>query len=93
MRIAWDPEKDEGNQDKHGVTFAEAQTVFEDLEALYIHDPDSADEERWVVIGMSVRIRLLTVVTWESDDEGIRRIISARRATQAETRAYAGKFS
>ena len=90
MRITWDKAKETANIEKHGVSFSEAQTVLEDIDALYRNDPDSADKDRWIVIGLSQRYRVLTVVTWESRDDEIR-IISARRATRSETASYEGR--
>ena len=88
MRITWDEAKEAANIEKHGVSFSEAQTVLEDVDALYRDDPDSADEDRWIVIGLSQRYRVLTVVTWESRNGEEIRIISARRATRTETAGY-----
>lgn len=59
----WDPNKAESNARKHGVTFDEATTAFGDPLALLMPDPDhSTDEQRYVVLGMSNRQRLLVVV-------------------------------
>jgi uncharacterized DUF497 family protein len=52
MQFEWDPEKDQQNQDKHGISFDEASTVFGDLFALTIDDPDhSAEESRFMTTG------------------------------------------
>ena len=70
-------------------SFEEAETVFADEHALLIDDPDhSATEARFVLLGLSVRFRVLLVVRsyWES--EAVTRIISARRATRAERQRY-----
>ena len=62
----WDPEKALGNEQKHGVTFDEASSVFADTLSLTIHDPlHSEDEERFIIIGVSCRNRMLTVVHTE----------------------------
>ena len=54
--FAWDDEKLEANIKKHGITFEEAATVFDDDNALIISDPDhSEDEERFIIIGFSER--------------------------------------
>jgi hypothetical protein len=80
----WDEAKAESNLDKHHVSFAEAATVFADLYAVYLDDGGSA--ERMVVIGASIRERVLYVVHVE---RGVRdRIISARVATRAERDVY-----
>jgi len=83
----WDPEKAESNLRKHGVSFEEASTVFGDPLALLMTDPDhSAKEERYVLLGISLRQRLLVVAFAERPP--MTRIISARRATRTERRKY-----
>jgi uncharacterized DUF497 family protein len=85
----WDPEKERRNFAKHGVLFEEAASVFADTLAQYAPDPDHSEREpRDVVIGSSVRQRLLVVVYTMRGDAI--RIISARRATRPEVRAYEG---
>lgn len=83
----WNPAKARLNFQKHAVSFDEAVTVFSDLLSLTIPDPlHSEDETRFVIIGESIRKRLLVVV---HTDRGERvRIISARRATPTERRMY-----
>ena len=85
----WDENKNLSNQRKHGITFTEAKTVFFDENARLIHDPDHSDtEDRFVLIGLSVNLRLLVVIhTYRKDDEKIR-IISARKATKIEINYY-----
>ena len=84
----WDPHKDASNQRKHGVSFEEAATVFADPLALYVFDDaHSAGEERFHVIGLSIRRRILFVVHCERHD--VLRIIIARRATRTEEADYA----
>lgn len=87
MDFEWDPEKDEANQRKHGVSFDEASTVFGDPLAVTIDDPDhSEDEERFLTTGMSTQQRLMIVA---HTDRGERiRLISAREASAAERRTY-----
>ncbi len=83
----WDPDKAKSNVRKHGVTFEEASTVFGDLLALLMNDPDhSLEEERYLLLGMSIRQRLLVVAFAERPP--LTRIISARRATRTERRGY-----
>ena len=83
----WDPRKAESNARKHGVTFDEASTVFGDPLGLLMPDPDhSLNEERYVVLGMSNRQRLLVVAFTERPP--YTHLISARRATRAERRRY-----
>jgi uncharacterized DUF497 family protein len=84
----WDPAKDKVNRRKHGVGFEEAMTVFGDPLAGMRPDPrHSADEERFVLLGRSVRDRLLAVMFTERG-EGRVRLVSARRATSRERHAY-----
>ncbi|MEN6625857.1 MAG: BrnT family toxin [Candidatus Sumerlaeia bacterium] len=81
----WDPNKNEANLKKHGISFADTFAVFEDPAALTVED-DSDKEERFVTMGMDLFGRILIVVyTWR--DENIR-IISARKATKPEVREY-----
>ena len=83
----WDPEKDDANLPKHGVSFDEASTVFADPLSLLMPDPDhSGDEERFIVLGMSVHRKLLVVAFAERPPNT--RLISARRATRAERKRY-----
>ncbi len=86
----WDPKKAEANARKHGVTFHEASTVFGDPLGLLMPDPDhSLGEERYLVLGMSNRERLLVVSFAERPPRT--RLISARRATRRERRRYEEK--
>lgn len=88
MNFAWSREKARANLAKHGVSFGEAASVFEDpLAATYADLPHSEDELRFVTVGRSRRGRLLVVVHTEPDSETIR-IISTRRATPRERHAY-----
>jgi len=89
--FAWDDEKFEENIKKHGITFEEAATVFEDINALIISDPDhSEDEERFIIIGFSERARLLIVCHCYRENDTVIRIISARKAHRREQRDYGG---
>ena len=83
----WDPEKAEANLSKHGVSFAEAVTAFGDPFSLNMPDPDHSEgEQRFIVLGMSDRYRLLVVSYTERPPRT--RIISARLATRHERRQY-----
>lgn len=83
----WDDEKAQGNLKKHGVSFEEAATIFNDPRIATISDPDhSEDEERYVSIGMSVIMRLLSVIHTFRKERN--RLISARKATKAEKKNY-----
>jgi len=88
IRFEWDPKKARSNERKHGISFEEAQSVFFDVEALLYEDPRPLhEEERFVLLGLSASLRLLVVVHALRDRDVIR-IISARKATRAETREY-----
>lgn len=88
MQFEWDPTKDQRNQEKHGIRFKEATTVFDDELQVTIRDPDhSIGERRYVTIGLSIEGRLVVVSHTEDDDDRIR-IISARRTTATERRIY-----
>jgi uncharacterized protein len=83
----WDKEKAAGNLEKHGVTFEEAASVFDDTLYIDFYDPDhSIDEHRYLIIGKSVAGRLLIVSYTERNQSA--RLISAREVTSAERRAY-----
>ena len=83
----WDEAKAGLNLHKHGVTFAEAATVFEDPLALsFFDDVHSMTEERWITIGYSSSSRMLLVVSTER--HSTIRIISARKATSEERKFY-----
>jgi uncharacterized DUF497 family protein len=83
----WDADKERRNFRKHRVTFAEAQTVFDDDVARIEDDPDhSVGEHREVIIGYSREGRLL-VVSFVQRGETLR-IISARRVDARERRRH-----
>ena len=83
----WDDEKAQDNLKKHGVSFEEAATIFNDPRIATISDPDhSDDEERYVSIGMSVIMRLLSVIHTFRKERN--RLISARKATKTEKKNY-----
>lgn len=90
IRFEWDPNKAKINVKKHGVTFKEAQSVFQDPEALVIDDPDhSQEEERFIILGLSQKANLLVVCHCYRESDNVIRIISARKATTTETEQYA----
>ena len=83
----WDPKKATSNLKDHGVSFDEATSVFGDILAMNMPDPDhSEDEERFLVLGMSGASRLVVVSYAERPPRT--RIISARPATGHEGRKY-----
>jgi uncharacterized DUF497 family protein len=89
MRFVWDDRKNRTNKLKHGISFELARLVFEDPQAISLPD-DFEKEERWLTVGrVKELVALLVVHTLENeDDEEVIRIISARRATRHETKAY-----
>lgn len=89
LAFEWDPLKAEANARKHGVSFAEAVTAFQDLRSLTIHDPDHSDrEDRFALLGMTAQGRLVVVIHVARRDR--LRLVSARRATRQEWLAYSG---
>ncbi len=91
VTFSWDDRKERENQRKHGVSFEEATTAFADENARLKHDPDhSRDEDRFILLGFSAKLRLLVVVhAYRQDDKEIR-IISARKAVPKERKQYGG---
>ena len=88
LRFAWDARKAAANLRKHGVSFTEAATAFEDPLSITIRDPDhSAYEERFILIGQSGQQHLVVVAHVERDETI--RIISARPANRRERMSYA----
>ena len=91
MRWTWDEKKNRINTQKHGLSFETAQFVFDD--PLMAHRPDPhADEERWHTIGMIGGTVVIVAHTWPQPEPGtgveVGRLISARKATLHERRAY-----
>lgn len=90
ISFEWDGNKSQANLKKHKVAFEEAQSVFFDANARMIFDTDhSSHEERFILLGLSAAMRVLTVVhCCRGDNEQIIRIISARKATKKEQKQY-----
>ena len=89
LEFAWDPAKSERNRKKHGVSFEEAVTVFYDDDALEYFDPDhSEDEDRFILLGLSVKTRVLVVCHCLREKSSVIRLISARKATRKESKVY-----
>ena len=89
MRFAWDEAKAEENWHKHGVSFKEASTVFADENGRLKHDPDhSQEEDRFLLLGFSAKLRLLIVCHAYRENDEVIRIISERKATPNENRQY-----
>ena len=91
LSFSWDDRKERDNRRKHGVSFEEAVTAFADENARLKHDPDhSHDEDRFILLGFSAKLRLLVVVHAYRQDEKEIRIISARKAVPNERKQYGG---
>jgi uncharacterized DUF497 family protein len=90
LRFEWDARKDRSNRKKHGISFAEAQTVFLDEQALLIDDPEhSEDDDRFVPLGLSLSLRVLVVCHCYRKQGDVIRLISARKADRSERMTYA----
>ncbi len=89
LSFEWDGKKSSSNEKKHGVSFEEAQTAFLDENAVRFHDPDhSQDEDRFILLGMSSRLRVLVVCHCFRESDSVIRIISARKADKREEKGY-----
>ncbi len=88
LKFEWDERKNRSNQKKHGVSFREAETVFADEFGRLILDPDhSVYEERFILMGVSSRFRMLIVCHCERNMDSIR-IILAGKAEKFEQKQY-----
>ena len=89
LRLTWDDRKNAANRKRHGVSFEEAGTVFFDDNAIEFFDPDHSDrEDRFLLLGLSFRLRMLLVCHCSRESHGVIRIISARKATRKERAHY-----
>lgn len=89
IEFDWDGHKASANIRKHGVSFEEAKTVFYDDLALFMEDPEhSLTEERFLLLGISNRLRVLVVSHCYRQDHDLIRIISARVASKQEKKTY-----
>ena len=89
IRFEWDQRKGSLNQEKHGVSFEEARSVFSDEHAILIPDPDASDDEdRFVLLGLSALLRTLVVCHCYRRSDEVIRIISARKANRTERLQY-----
>jgi len=87
MIFDWDPDKARRNLAKHGVSFDETTTVFNDPLYVDFFDPEHSEEERrYIRVGCSSQKRILVIAYTERDDQT--RVISARPATKHERQAY-----
>ena len=89
IKFVWNTAKAKSNLLKHQIAFDEARTVFDDDNARLKYDPDhSGSEDRFILLGLSYKLRLLIVVHCDRTEENEIRIISARKATKRETQQY-----
>ena len=89
MEYEWDPAKAKANLRKHRISFADASLALEDPRARTMADPDASGEQRFVSLGSDPIGRVLVTVF---TPRGRRtRIISSRKASRAERRAYESK--
>ncbi len=89
IQFNWNENKAKSNIQKHGVSFTEATSVFDDDAARLISDPDHSEkEDRFVLLGISCSLKVLVVVHCYKDEENMIRIISARKATRSEEKQY-----
>ena len=89
LRFEWDPNKNEINKKKHGLSFEAAKEVFYDEFAILFDDPDhSIEEDRFLIIGSIKSQKICIVSHCYRDNENCIRIISARQATKTEQRIY-----
>ena len=89
ITFEWDESKNRANVQKHGISFEEAQSAFFDEFALLIADPDHSDvEDRFVLLGLSAKLRFLLVCHCFEADDGLVRIISCRKASRKENLLY-----
>ena len=92
MRFEWNPVKAVSNARKHKVTFEAAKSVFyDDFAVQFFDEQNSVGEDRFLLLGMSSDARLLLVCHCEREDGDVIRIISARKATEAEAQHYRGE--
>jgi uncharacterized DUF497 family protein len=89
LSFEWDERKAALNKKKHGLSFEEAKTVFYDEAALLIYDPDHSEKDhRFILLGLSEKLRMLVVCHTYRKWGPLIRIVSAREATRSEQRQY-----
>ena len=85
----WDDKKEKSNIRKHGISFEEARTAFYDENAIQYFDPDHSDEEdRFILLGISFKLKVLVVCHCFRENDSVIRIISARKADKDEEYEY-----
>ncbi len=89
MEFTWDERKNRVNQRKHGISFETAVSVFDDPFQVSRQDREEEGEARWQTIGMVGNMQILLVAHLVEEDDGVIRILSARKATPQERKIYA----
>lgn len=91
IEFEWDEAKAAANLKKHRVSFDDAKSIFFDEFGIQFFDEDHpSDEDRFLMLGMSSRAKLLIVCHGEREHGAVIRIISARKATKRESAFYRG---
>jgi hypothetical protein len=89
IEFEWDNKKNSANRKKHNVSFEEAKTAFYDEHAIQYFDPDhSESEDRFLLLGLSFKMRAVVVCHCYRKEETAIRIISARKANKEEEKHY-----
>lgn len=89
LQFEWDESKNQANIKKHGISFEEATSVFDEEDTLTIFDKlHSQEEDRFLLIGFSYKQNLLVVCHCYRQNGAVIRIISARKATKTEEKNY-----
>ena len=89
LRFEWDKKKERINIKKHGISFEEASSAFYDEKAIQFFDPDhSEDEDRFILLGISFKLRILVVCRCFRESETVVRLVSARKADRDEQQEY-----
>jgi uncharacterized DUF497 family protein len=89
LRFEWDKEKERINIRKHGISFEEARMVFYDEKAIQFFDPDHLeDEDRFLLLGISFKLRIIIVCHCFRESETVIRLFSARKADREEEQEY-----
>lgn len=86
MQFEWDEAKNQENQRKHKIDFADVEAVFAGPLLVAIDDRLDYGEDRW--IGMGFLVDLVVVVVWVEQQDHVVRIISARKANRQERERY-----
>ena len=86
MKFEWDEKKNRANIKDHGIDFKDVEEIFKNPMMRWIDDREDYDEERWVGIGLLLKIVGVVVYTERAGD--VIRIISARKATKQEVKGY-----